>query len=246
MSLATPMRNTKPPFPAQDSAHWAFLQSNLQQLAAMEGIKIEQELAKLPDERQQLDALLNDPSLLRDAVIQEIEADTARCDDDRRTAVETAPAATTRSAAPTVQDDAVSVVLSEKGWIRTRQGRYLDLSALPFKDGDRLRPAIERRSVSPLAMLTNTGRALSMSVAALPDGRGMGAPVTTFIDMPAGAKIVHVLTGQDEEQGLIATSTGVGFTCRFADPLAEKRVDNQFMIMPDGPQSAAFIRQSTW
>lgn len=155
----------------------------------MEGIKIEQEVAKLSDQRQQHDDLLNDPSLLRDAVIQEIEADIARFGDDRRTAVETAPAATTRSAAPTVLDDAVTVVLSEKGWIRTRQGHNLDLSALPFKDGDRLRLAIECRSVSTLVMLTNTDRALCVSVAVLPDGRGMGSPVTTFVDIPAARSL---------------------------------------------------------
>lgn len=153
----------------------------------MERIKIEQELAKLSDEQRQLDALLNGPSLLRDAVIQEVEADTARFGDDRRTAVESAPADMTRSAAPTVLDEAVTVVLSEKGWSRTRQGHNLDLSALPFKDGGRLHPAIKCRSVSTLVMLTNTGRALSISVAALPDGRGMGASATTFVDLPAGA-----------------------------------------------------------
>ena len=86
----------------------------------------------------------------------------------------------------------MTVIISEKGWARVRQGHGLDLSAVVFKDGDRAGSAQECRSVDSLVILSSEGRAFTVAIASLPDGRGMGAPLSSFVDL-GGGKIAHVL-----------------------------------------------------
>jgi topoisomerase-4 subunit A len=114
-----------------------------------------------------------------------------------------------------------------------RQGHALDLSAVTFKDGDRAWTALECRSVDALAILSTEGRAFSVQVAALPDGRGMGAPLTSFVDMGRG-KIAYVLSGRPEEALLIGKSSGYGFICTFADLLTRQKAGKAFLTLEEG------------
>jgi topoisomerase-4 subunit A len=169
------------------------LEIRLRQLARLEGIKIERELAELRTEKSELEALLGDEGKLKRLVIKEIRADAAKYGDERRTLVEEAARA---GVTQTVLDEAVTVIVSEKGWVRCRSGHGVDLANLAFKDGDRLAAAFECRSVDALVALTDGGRALTVAVSTLPDGRGNGAPLASLVELPSGAKIAHVLAGK--------------------------------------------------
>ena len=208
------------------------LEIRLRQLARLEGIKIEQELAKLRGEKEELEKLLASDTLMRRLVIKEIKADATKHGDARRTLIEAATMAS-RSEVAAIADEPVTLIVSDKGWARVRQGHNLDLSAVAYKDGDGPGVNVECRSVDSLVILSNEGRAFTVPIAALPDGRGMGAPLPSFVDM-GNSKIAHVLVAKPEDEFLIAKSSGYGFICTYADLLSRQKAGKAFLTLEDG------------
>ncbi len=208
------------------------LEIRLRQLARLEGIKIEQELEKLRAEKAELEKLLGSDTLMRRLVVKEIKADAARHGDARRTLIEAASMAS-RSEVAAVADEPVTLIVSDKGWGRVRQGHNLDLSAVAYKDGDGPGVNYECRSVDSLVILSNEGRAFTVPVAALPDGRGMGAPLPSFVDM-GNSRIAHVLVGKPEDELLVAKTSGYGFICTYGDLLSRQKAGKAFLTVEDG------------
>ena len=208
------------------------LEIRLRQLARLEGIRIEQELERLRSEREGLLKLLGSDALLRRQVVREIRADAEKYGDARRTVIEVAVTAS-RSEVAAVSDEAVTVIISEKGWARVRQGHGLDLSGVAYKDGDRAGSALECRSVDSLVIVSSEGRAFTVAIAGLPDGRGMGAPLSSFVDLGSG-RIAHVLTGQAEEAILIAKTSGYGFICTYGDLLSRQKAGKAVVSVEEG------------
>ncbi|MDR1162426.1 MAG: DNA topoisomerase IV subunit A, partial [Candidatus Accumulibacter sp.] len=208
------------------------LEIRLRQLARLEGFRIEQELQKLRAEKAELEKLLASESRLRRLVVREIEADAAKYADARRTLIE--PASTiTRQEAATVADEPVTLIVSAKGWARARQGHAIKLDSVAYKDGDSPGSAWECRSIDALVILSTEGRAFTVPIAALPDGRGLGAPLASFVDL-GGGKIAHVFTGKPEDEWLIAKSSGYGFICAFGDLLSRQKSGKTFLTVEDG------------
>ncbi|MDR0233681.1 MAG: DNA topoisomerase IV subunit A, partial [Zoogloeaceae bacterium] len=207
------------------------LEIRLRQLARLEGIRIEQDLSKLRTEEAALEALLSSEENLKRQVIAEIRADAEKHGDKRRTLIE--PAETvSRQEVATVADEPVTVIVSKKGWARARQGHSLDLSALAFKEGDAFGSAHECRSVDSLAIIAENGRAYTVAVAQLPDGRGMGAPLASFVDM-SGSRVAHVLVGKPEDLYLIAKSSGYGFIFALSDLFSRQRAGKAFLTLEE-------------
>ncbi|MFA7475667.1 MAG: DNA topoisomerase IV subunit A, partial [Castellaniella sp.] len=152
------------------------LEMRLRQLARLEGIRIEQELAQKRADQLALQELLDDPAAFKRLMIREIEADAKQYGDDRRTLIEPAERAVLETQ---VVDEPVTVVVSQKGWLRARQGHGHDATQFGFKTGDSLYDAIECRSTQELMALSSTGRSYSIAVASLPSARGDGQPVTS-------------------------------------------------------------------
>jgi len=208
------------------------LEIRLRQLARLEGIKIEQELEKLRAEKEDLIKLLDSDPLMRRLVIREIKADAAKYGDERRTLIQAASTAS-RSEVAAVADEPVTLIVSAKGWARVRQGHGLDLSGVAYKDGDGPGSAQECRSVDSLVIISTEGRAFTVAIAALPDGRGMGAPLPSFIEIGSG-RIAHVLTGKPEEELLVAKTSGYGFICTYGDLLSRQKAGKSFLTVEDG------------
>jgi len=208
------------------------LEIRLRQLARLEGIKIEQELAKLRSEKEDLEKLLGSDTLMRRLVVREIKADAAKHGDARRTLIQPASMAS-RSEVAAVADEPVTLIVSDKGWARVRQGHGLDLSGVAYKDGDGPGSAHECRSVDSLVIISNEGRSFTVPIAALPDGRGMGAPLPSFVDM-GNSRIAHVLTGKPEDELLIAKTSGYGFICTYGDLLSRQKAGKAFLTVEDG------------
>ncbi len=208
------------------------LEIRLRQLARLEGIKIEQELEKLRGEKEDLEKLLASDTLMRKLVIKEIKADAAKYGDGRRTVIQPA-AVISRSEVAAVADEPVTLIVSDKGWARVRQGHHLDLSNVAYKDGDGPGSSFECRSVDSLIILSTEGRAFTVPVSALPDGRGMGAPLQSFIEIGAG-RIAHVIVGKPEDEFLVAKSSGYGFIFTYGDLLSRQKAGKSFLTMEDG------------
>jgi topoisomerase-4 subunit A len=128
-----------------------------------------------------------------------------------------------------VVDEAVTLLISKKHWGRTRQGHGLDLSNLPFKDGDGLLSKFECRTTDHCIVICDNGRACSIPVAQFPAGRGDGVPLATLIELASGAKIAHVLCGKAEQHVLLSTSAGYGFTATLGDMVGRNKAGKQFI-----------------
>ena len=141
----------------------------------------------------------------------------------------------------TVADDPVTIILSKKYWARSRQGHELDLSNLSFKDGDGLLAKFECRTTDNLIVICDNGRVCSIAMTQIPSGKGDGVPLSTLIDIASGAKIAHVFSYKSEQQLLIATAAGYGFTCTVADMIGRNKAGKQFItvdketILPPAP-----------
>ena len=207
------------------------LEIRLRQLARLEGFKLEKELGELRDERDGLRHLLDNDDAKQTLIIDEIRADAQKYGDDRRTYIETAERA---SLTQTTADEPITVILSKKGWLRARSGHNLDLSLTSFKDGDGLSIALETRTVWPLIVLDQNGRAYTVDPADLPSGRGDGVPVASLVEFQDSGRVEQILVGPPEQQFMLANSGGYGFIARLADMAGRVKAGKAFMSLEDG------------
>ena len=210
------------------------LEIRLRQLARLEGIRIEQELAELTAERGRLAGLLASDKALRRLIVREIEADAAKYGDARRTLLEPAARGIAANAAILVPDEPVTIVISKNGWIRARPGHGVDLSTLSFKAGDSLGTVVETRTTRPVAVLDSKGRAYSIDAADVPTARGDGVPITSLVDLQDGAKARCILSAADDARYLFANSGGYGYVAPFAALVGRNRAGKAFMTVEDG------------
>ena len=209
------------------------LEIRLRQLARLEAIKIEQELSKLRDERAKLEDILGSTAALRRTVIKEIEADAKQYGDDRRTLIQAEKRVT---AEVKVVDEPVTVVVSQKGWVRALKGHEVDVAVQTFKAGDALWGAFRCRSVDPLIVVGSNGRVYSVSVSTLPGGRGDGQPITTMIELEPGSQIAHYVAGAPTQRLVFASSTGYGFVAQIGDLVGRQKAGKTFLALDDGEQ----------
>lgn len=226
-----PKEALKARFNLSDRQAEDILEMRLRQLARLEGIKIEQELAARRDEQIKLQELLDNPSSLKRTIVREIEADAKAFGDERRTLIETAERAVLETK---VIDEPVTVVVSQKGWLRARQGHGHDASQFTFKQGDDMYGAFECRTTDTLIAIGDNGRAYSVPVSALPSARGDGQPVTTMIDLEPHRRIVHMLVASTESRWLLSTQKGFGFVAKLGDMMSRQRAGKQFVSLEEG------------
>ncbi|WP_374350740.1 DNA topoisomerase IV subunit A [Chitinimonas sp.] len=207
------------------------LEIRLRQLARLEGIKIEQELAKLRDEKAELEHLLADEGAMQRQIIKEIKDDAKTFGDARRTLIEATERAMVTVA---VVDEPLTVIFSEKGWIRSRNGHGIDTQSISFKEGDKLLAALECRSVDTVALFGSDGRVYNILAGNLPGGRGDGVPIASLIDLAAKTRIVQLLAGKPDQALLIAGASGYAFHCEFKDLLTRQKAGKAFLSLDEG------------
>ena len=206
------------------------LEIRLRQLARLEGIKIEAELAELAKKRSALERLLSSEKALTKQIIKEIEADSAEFGDERRTLIEQADKA---NMTQTVPDEPVTVIISQKGYVRSRSGHGHDARIMNYKMGDAYAHALECRTTDQMVAVSNTGRVYTINVADLPGARGDGLPVNSFIDIEKGTKLIGYLIAQPEDKIFFAADNAMGFVCRFKDLIARVKAGKAFMKLAD-------------
>ena len=207
------------------------LEIRLRQLARLEAIKIEQELKELRESQGKLEEILGSPAALRRLMVKEIEADAKQFADGRRTLIQAEKKAV---AEVKVVDEPVTVVVSEKGWVRARSGHGHEAGSFAFKAGDGLYGTFECRSVDTLVVFGSNGRVYSVPVAQLPGGRGDGQPVTTLIELEAGTQIAHYFAGPAQAQLLLASSGGYGFLACVDNLVARNKSGKAFITLAEG------------
>jgi topoisomerase-4 subunit A len=216
------------------------LDIRLRQLARLEGIKIEQELKELRTEQTQLEEILANPASLKRLMVKEIEQDAKTFADPRRTLIQEDKKAV---AEVKVVDEPVTVVVSQKGWVRARQGHGHDASSFAFKAGDGLYGTFECRTIDTLLAFgtaqKGSGRVYSVPVASLPGARGDGQPVTTLIELEAGTQIAHFFAGPSHATLLLSSSGGYGFMATVDNMISRQKGGKAFITVGEGESVCA-------
>ncbi len=204
------------------------LEIRLRQLARLEGFKLENELNALREEQGQLNDLLTDEAAKKRKIIKEMQEDLKKFGDERRTLVQEAERATLTQ---TTSDEPITLILSKKGWIRSRAGHNIDFSQTSFKEGDGLQQILEGRTIQPVIVLDSHGRSYTLDAAEIPGGRGEGVPVSSLIELQNNAKVVSILTGDPQQHYVLANSSAYGFIVKLSDMVSRIKTGKVLMTL---------------
>ena len=210
------------------------LDTKLRQLARLEEMKIRGEQDELDNERDRLIAILGSKARLKKLVKDELLADAKKFGDDRRSPLVAREAAQALDETELVASEPMTVVLSEKGWIRAAKGHEIDPASLAYRDGDGLLAAVRARSTQQVAFLDATGRSYSTAVHTLPSARGNGEPLTGRFTPPGGAGFQALASGDNDARFVIASSHGYGFVTRFENLTGRNKAGKALLSLSEG------------
>ena len=221
-------------FGLSDRQAEAILELRLRHLAKLEEMKIRGEQDELETERKQLQATLGSEAKLRQKVGEELSADAETYGDDRCSPLVARSAARPLDEAALVPSEPVTIVLSEKGWVRAAKGHDIDPATLNYKAGDGFLSHARGRSNRQALFLDSTGRAYALPAHSLPSARSQGEPLTGRLSLPAGARFEHVVAGDEQDRLILASDAGYGFVTTVADLYAKNRAGKTVITLPQG------------
>ncbi len=236
----------KPPliarFELTDAQAEAILNMRLRSLRRLEEMEIRKEHKALSRERKEIQVLLGDEGVRWDRIAAELEQIRARFGTgplgDRRTRIGTPPAVVEVAADGFVEREPITVILSEKGWIRALKGSVADAAELRFKEGDQLKMMLACQTTDRLCLFATNGRAYTLKAADMPRGRGDGQPVRLLAEFGNDADVVALFVHAETGRYLVASSTGRGFVVAAGELLAERRAGKQVLNLRPGEEAA--------
>lgn len=220
----------------------AILDIKLRHLAKLEEMKIRGEQADLERERAMLQATLDSPDKLKALIKQELRQDAERYGDARRSPIVARQAAQALDATQVIASEPVTVILSEKGWVRAAKGHDIDAGTLAYRSGDAFLMAAPGRSNQPAYFLDSTGRSYAVPAHELPSARTQGEPLTGRLNPPPGAVFKTVLTGGDEDWYLLATDSGYGFLTQLKELYTKNRTGKLVLTLPEHSEALPPLR----
>ncbi|PHN43742.1 DNA topoisomerase IV subunit A [Pseudomonas syringae] len=210
------------------------LDTRLRQLARLEEMKLRSEQDALRKEQAKLQALLGSESKLRKLMRAELIADAETYGDDRRSPIVARAEAKALSENELMPTEPVTVVLSEKGWVRCAKGHDIDATGLSYKAGDGFKTSSIGRSNQFAVFIDSTGRSYSVAAHTLPSARGQGEPLTGKLQPPPGATFECVLLPEDDALYVIASDAGYGFVVKGEDLQAKNKAGKALLSLPAG------------
>ncbi|MFK3798105.1 MULTISPECIES: DNA topoisomerase IV subunit A [unclassified Pseudomonas] len=210
------------------------LDTRLRQLARLEEMKLRGEQDELLKEQAKLLALLGSDAKLRKLVRSELIKDAETYGDERRSPIVERAEAKALSENELMPTEPVTVVLSEKGWVRCAKGHDIDATGLSYKAGDGFKAAAAGRSNQFAVFIDSTGRSYSLAAHSLPSARGQGDPLTGRLTPPPAATFECVLLPDDEALYVIASDAGYGFVVKGEDLQAKNKAGKALLSLPAG------------
>ena len=217
----------------------AILELKLRNLAKLEEMKIRGEQDELEKERDWLEKTLGSDARMKTLIRKELEAISEKFGDDRRSPLAAREEAKAFSELELMTADPITVVLSEKGWIRAAKGHDVDPTALNYKSGDAFKLAARGRSNQSVVVLDSTGRAYTLATHNLPSARGQGEPLTGRINPPSGAGFNGLLMGESGQRCLLASDAGYGFVTTLGELYTKNRSGRAALTLPAGAEVVA-------
>ena len=214
----------------------AILDTRLRNLAKLEEMKLRGEQDELEKERQKLEQLLGSDRRLNTLIKKEIQADSEKYGDDRRSPLVERAEAKALTERDLIPSEPITVVLSEKGWIRHAKGHDVDASSLNYKSGDGYLAHAHGKSNQPAVFLGSDGRSYSLESHSLPSARSQGEPITGRLGIAEGSQIRQVLMGEEDQLWLIASDAGYGFVCKGEDLLSKNRSGKALINLPENSE----------
>jgi len=210
----------------------AILELKLRHLAKLEEMKIRGEQAELAAEREKLEGLLASPKKLSALIKEELKQDAERYGDPRRSPIVARQAAQVLDVTAVIGSEPVTIILSDKGWVRAAKGHEIDPASLTYRSGDGFLDAVAGRSNQPAYFLDSTGRSYAVPAHELPSARTQGEPLTGRLNPPAGATFSSVVAGADEDWFLLASSGGYGFVTQLKEFFTKNRTGKALLTVP--------------
>ena len=210
------------------------LDTKLRQLARLEEMKIRGEQAELEAEREKIAGILDSRAKLKKLVKDELLADAKKFGDARMSPLVAREAAQAIDETELVPSEPLTVVLSEKGWIRAAKGHDIDPAGLSYRDGDGLLCAVRGRSTQQVAFLDSTGRSYSTLAHTLPSARGNGEPLTGRFSPPSGAAFQTMASAENDVRFVLASSHGYGFVTRFENLTGRNKAGKAMLSLSEG------------
>ena len=222
----------------------AILDIRLRQLARLEEEKIRAEQNELDAERTDIERTINSKARLKTLIKKELAADAEEYGDERLSDIVSRDEAQAFSEKDLISTEPVTIVLSEKGWVRAAKGHEVDASELNYRSGDGLLKAALGRSNQDVVFLDSAGKSYALASHTLPSARGQGEPLTGRLSPSAGATFVGLATGDGEERYLVASDAGYGFVTRLADMQTRQKAGKSLLTVPKGCAALAPVQVS--
>ena len=226
----------------------AILNMRLRQLRKLEEMEIEKENVDLTKENKELNALLKNEKNRWKTIadeVTEIKKNFGKKTElgKRRTTIGKAPTAVIVPLEAMIEKEPITIIYSEKGWVRTAKGHLDDTSQLKFKEGDRLQFALKAETTDKLIAFATNGRFYTIGADKLPGGRGHGEPIRLMIDLPNGDDIIDMFIFEGGRRILVASDAGRGFVIQEDDVMAHTKNGKQALNLKPGQeaQAMAFI-----
>ena len=210
------------------------LDTKLRQLARLEEMLIKAEQDELMEEKGRIELILSSEARLKTLVKKELIAAGKEYGDDRRSPIVIRSECKAMSEADFLSSDPVTVVMSEKGWVRAAKGHEVDAQGMNYKSGDKFLFAVKGKSNQSVIILDNTGRSYAIAAHTLPSARGQGEPLTGRINAPSGAEFIGGLMGADDQYYLMSTDAGYGFFTKFSDLVSKNKAGKAAISIPKG------------
>jgi len=210
----------------------AILDLRLRHLAKLEEMRIRGEQDELAEERETLEKTLKDRRRLKRLIRDEIIADAERYGDARRSPIVERAAAQAMDQTTLVPSESITVVLSERGWVRAAKGHDIDALGLAYKSGDAFKASDHGRSNQAAVFLDSTGRAYTLPAHTLPSARGQGEPLSGRVKPPSGATFAGVMIGEPDDHYLLASDAGYGFIARLGDLHSKNKSGKAVLTRP--------------
>lgn len=235
-------------FGLTDTQAEAVLELKLRHLARLEEMKIRGEQEALEAERQKIEKILGSAARMKTLVKKELQADADTYGDDRRSPLEEASQAHAMSEQDLLPSEAITVVLSENGWVRAAKGHDVEGESLGYKSGDGFCGQASGQSRQMAVFMDNTGRSYSLPAHSLPSARSHGEPLTGRLSPASGASFKQVLLGQPKEQYILASAAGYGFITELENLYSKNKAGKTAISLPKGSQllKPAKVSEADW
>ncbi len=221
-------------FKLSDIQAEAILELKLRKLAKLEEIRIKGELNELEKERKSLVQILKSRQRLKTLIRNEIKEDAETFGDERMSPLVERTEARAMDETDLIATEPVTVILSNKGLVRSAKGHDIDPEVLSYRSGDSFKSSACGRSNQNALFLDSTGRCYSLPAHSLPSARGLGEPVAGRLNPPDGATFEGVMLGTADDQYLLATNAGYGFFARLEDLHTKNRNGKAVVSVPRG------------